>query len=339
MELHVDREILTQPPQIMGKSHKIIKIFKEIKRIASKDLTVLISGESGTYKELVAKAIHYNSPRHNGPFIALSLSSILKELAEIELFGYGKGRSTGGYEKRIGKIEEASGGTLFLDEISEMDVNLQEKLFNFMQNKELRLPDQKSSFQSDVRIIGTTCKNLKEFVKKGQFREELYDAFNAVHIKIPSLRERKEDILPLASYFLKQTIERFETGPKELSKEAKDFLQKYDWPCNMRELENTIKRAAILSNGTVIGGKDLLIEDVGSCSISEFLEEKLKRYLKEMTKLENCNLYDTVLSEVERSLIAIVLKETEGNQLRAAKTLGINRNTLRAKIKEYKIRI
>jgi two-component system nitrogen regulation response regulator GlnG len=156
---------------------------------------------------------------------------------------------------------------------------------------------------------------------------------------IPPLRERKEDISYLSKYFLAEAVRKFETGPKEFSKEAMDFLTKHDWPCNVRELENTIKRAVILSNSMVIGKKELMLEDVGSCSIKDFLEEKLKRYLKDMIKLENCNLYDTVLSEVEKSLITIVLKETEGNQLRAAKTLGINRNTLRSKIREYKIRL
>ncbi len=339
MDYHLDRDIFTQFPQIMGKSHKIVKIFKELKRIAPKDLPVLISSENGTYKELVAKTIHYNSPRRNGPFIAINLSSIPKELAETEMFGYGKSRSRVDSEKTISKINEANRGTLFLEEISEMDTNLQEKLFNFMQDKKLRSPDQKTFVQSDVRIIGTTCKNLKEIVKKGHFSENLYNVFNAVHIKIPSLRERKEDILPLSKYFLKEAVDKFETGPKELSKEAMAYLIKYDWPYNMRELKNTMKKAAIFSNGPIIEKKDLFIEDIGSCSISEFLEEKLKRYLKEMTKLENCNLYETVLSEVERSLIKIVLKETEGNQLKASRTLGINRNTLRTKIKEYKIRI
>lgn len=334
----MDGDILTQPPQIMGKSSKVLKVFREIKKIAPKDLTVLISGENGTYKELAAMAIHYNSLRHNGPFLAINLASTPKELSSAELFGYEKGASAGGKEKKTGKIGGANGGTLFLDEISEMDMHLQDKLLQFLKDKEVNPPGN-TSLLSDVRLIGATSKNMEEAMKNGHFKKELFDFFKTTQIKIPPLRERKEDILPLAKYFLEEAVTKFETGTKELSKEAKDFLVKYDWPCNMRELENTIKRAVILSNSPVINKKDLLIEDVGSCSIKEFLEEKLKRYLKEMTKLENCNLYETVLSEVERSLITIVLKETGGNQFRASKTLGINRNTLRAKIKEYKIRI
>jgi len=339
MEFYVVKDMLTQPPHIMGKSPKILQIFREIKKIAAKNDMCLISGENGTYKELVAKAIHYNSPRNKGPFITINFASMPKKLAEAELFGYEKSTSAGMKEKRISKMEEAHGGTLFLDEITEMNISLQEKILKFYNDKEISLRKESPSILPDVMIIGATSKNMKEVVSNGEIKKEFYNILNGVHIKIPPLRERKEDIMPLAKYFLEEAIKKFETGPKELSKEAKDFLLKYAWPCNMRELENTIKRAAILSNSPVINKKDLLIEDVGSCSIKEFLEEKLKRYLKEMTQLENCNLYDTVLSEVERSLITIVLKETRGNQFRAAKTLGINRNTLRAKINEYKISI
>jgi DNA-binding NtrC family response regulator len=339
MEFPVDTDILIQPPQIMGKSPKMLKVFKDIGRVAIKDLAVLISGESGTYKELVAKAIHYNSLRLNGPFIAVSFVSIPNDLIEAELFGYEKGAFTGATEKRTGKIEKANKGTLFLDEISEVDLKLQAKLLRFIREKEFNPLNSNNSFKADVRIIAATNKDMKEAVSNGKFIEDLFNSFNHLHIKLPPLRERKEDILPVAEHFLKEAIRKFETEPKELSKDAKDFLIRYEWPGNVRELEDTMKRATVLSRGAVIEKKDLLLEDVGSYSIKEFLEEKLRRYLKEMTKLENCYLYETVLSEVESSLIAIVLKETGGNQLKAAKTLGINRNTLRAKIKEYKIRI
>lgn len=338
MEFSVDNDSLIQPPQIMGRSTKILRLFRKIKKMASKDLPVLISGEGGMYKELVAKAIHYNSMRHNAPFVAVNLASVPAELAEAELFGYEKTAFTGATERRPGKIAEANGGTLFLDEISEADLNLQEKLCRFVENKEVVNAAGNSVLKSDVRVISSTSKNLKSIVSQGQFREDLYHALEPAHIIIPPLRERREDILPLAKNFLTETVKKFETGPKEFSKDAREFLIRYDWPGNIRELENIIKRVAILSNGAVICKKDIQMEDVGSCSIKEFLEEKLKRYLKEMTKLETCNLYNTVLSEVERALISIVLEETGHNQLKAAKTLGINRNTLRAKIKEYKIR-
>ncbi len=327
-----------EEPQIVGRSPKILKVFKDIGRVAPKDITVLITGESGTGKELVAKAIHYNSNRRNGPFVAINSASIPRDLLEAELFGWEKGAFTGAKERRAGKIESANGGALFLDEISELDPNLQAKLLRFMQDRKFSSLGSNKVVEADVRIIGATNKDLKESVEKGLFREDLYYRFNVVQIKLPPLRERREDISLLAKHFLKDAEKRFETGKKELSKEAKDLLREYNWPGNVRELENAIKRACVLSGGTVIEKRDLLLEEANSFTIKEFLEDKLKRYLKEMTKLENCNLYETVISEVEKALIGIVLNETGGNQLKAARTLGINRNTLRTKIKEYRIK-
>jgi DNA-binding NtrC family response regulator len=324
---------------MIGRSPKMLKVFKDLKRTAPKDLTVLISGEHGTYKELIAKAIHVRSVRSKGPFVIASLTSVPEDSIAVELFGSEKGTSKGSSEKRIGSIEAANKGTLFLDEISALDTKLQEELLRFIHEKDFRPINSNKSYKSDVRVIAATTKNLKDIVAKDQFREDLYNVLKVVLIRVPSLRERKEDILPLAQYLLNESTEKFETGPKELSKDARSFLLKYDWPGNIRELENTIKRAVVLSNGSVIRKKDLLIGDIGAYSIREFLDEKLKRYLKAMKKLDNGYLYETVLAEVEKSLFTIVLNETEGNQLQASKILGINRNTLRSKIKEYKIRI
>jgi DNA-binding NtrC family response regulator len=329
---------IINPPQIMGKSSRILKVFEKIRKIASKDIPVLISGENGTYKELVARIIHDNSPRQGCPFIAINLASLPGDLAEAELFGRETKTATEGHSQKSGKIAEASGGTLFIEEIFTMDGNLRDKMIPLILDRGTRLNDHEM-IQSGVRVIGTTCRNLGDAVKKGQCLDDLFQAFHGVHLRIPSLRERKEDIQPLVQYFLNESARKFDTGRKELSKDAKDYLTTYDWPGNIRELENMIKRATILCQGPLIEKKHLLMADIGSCSIKEFLEEKLKRYLKEMMKLETCNLYDTVLSEVERSLIAIVLQETDGNQMKTSKTLGINRNTLRSKIKEYKIRI
>jgi two-component system nitrogen regulation response regulator GlnG len=328
----------TESPQMIGKSPGILKVFKDIGKVAPKDITVLITGESGTGKELVAKAIHVNSSRAHGPFVAINSASIPKELLESELFGYRKGAFTGAVADKKGKIETAAGGTLFLDEIAEMESGLQAKMLRFLQEKEFSPLGGTDSSKADVRIVGATNKNLQEEVSKGLFREDLYYRFNVVQIKMPPLRERKEDIPLLVKYFLREVAEKLETGAKELSKEAKAALLKYDWPGNIRELDNVIKRACVLSNGTVVEKKDLLIEEDRSYSIKDFLEEKLKRYLKDMTKITNFNLHDTVLSEVEKALISIVFRETNGNQLKTAKVLGINRNTLRTKIKEYKIK-
>lgn len=328
----------TDEPQIIGRSQKMLKVFKSIGRVASKDVTVLITGESGTGKELVAKAIHYNSNRRTGPFVAINSASIPRDLLEAELFGWEKGAFTGAKEKHIGKIESANSGTLFLDEISDLDMNLQAKILRFMQDRKFSPLGSNSVVEADVRIIGATNRDLKEAVSNGSFRDDLYYRFNVIQIILPPLRDRREDVMPLAKYFLKETEKKFGTDRKELSRDAKDFLSKYDWPGNVRELENAIKRASVLSDGAIIEKRDLFLEDGRSCSIQEFLEEKLKRYLSEMTRLENCNLYETIISEVEKALIKIVLEGTRGNQMKAAKTLGINRNTLRTKIKDYKIK-
>lgn len=325
--------------QIMGRSSKVQKIFREVKKQASKNNAVLISGANGTYKEIVAKAIHYSGSHRDDLFIHVNLSSVPKDRAEYELFGYKKEPNETADKDGTYKINKTKTGTLFIEEISEMNQSLQEKMFQFMNNRGFSSNDILKFSNSNARVIASTSKNLKDMTAKGLFKEDLYKTFKSAHIRIPSLKERREDILHLAKSFLKENVDKFETGPKEFSKDAKEFLQKYDWPGNIRELENVVKRASILSNNPVISKKDILMSDIGSCSLKEFLEEKLKRYLKEMSKLDNCNLYDTVLSEVEKSLIIIVLQETGNNQLKAAKILGINRNTLRSKINAYKIPI
>lgn len=326
------------PPQIMGKSPTILKLFEQVSKISSKDVPVLISGENGTYKELVGRVIHDHSRRQKGPFVAINLATVPKELAEGELIGSEAASVEEGTEPIPGKIFRADGGTLMIQEIFQADDGLKDKLTVFIREKSMRM-NRQDFMRSDVRIIGTTSANPGAQIKKDRSLRDLFGAFHGVHIRIPPLRERREDILPLVQYFVAESARKFDTGPKELTQEAKDYLLTYEWPGNIRELENMVRRATILSHGPLLDKKDLLMSDIGSCSIREFLEEKLKRYLKEMMKLETCNLYDAVHSEVERSLIDIILRETRGNQLKAAKTLGVNRNTLRAKIKEYKISI
>ncbi len=328
-----------ETPQMIGKSKKMLKLFKDIGRVASKDVIVLITGESGTGKELVANAIHYNSNRKNGQFVAINSASIPRDLLESELFGWREGAFTGAKSTRKGSIALADSGTLFLDEISEMDINLQAKLLRFIQEKEYTPLGSNETIKSDTRIIGATNRKLNEAVRKGLFREDLYYRFNVVEIKLPPLRERKEDILPLSEYFLRTSENKFETGHKELSDSAIDFLLNYSWPGNIRELENKIKRAVILSDSSVIDKKDLVSNDSDAFSMQEVLEERLNKYLKKISQVDKTNLYETIISEVEKALIKIVLKDTKGNQLKASRKLGINRNTLRAKIKHFKIRL
>jgi DNA-binding NtrC family response regulator len=328
------------PPEIMGKSPGIRKLFDQLGKIAGKDVPVLISGERGTCKDLVARLIHDNSLRQRGPFVGIDVTVFPMEMAESRLPATpdaAKKAASDGMEQVIGRFSEADGGTLFVGEIFRADARLMNKMTRLFRDREMKF-NSYAAVRSDARIVAATSNPAHEYKRKGQSLYELYRVFHGGHLRIPALRERKEDILPLAEYCMEESSRKFDLGRKELSKDAKAYLLKYEWPGNMRELQVTIGRAMILCRGSVLDKRDLVMADIDACSIRDFLEEKLKRFLKEMTKLETCNLYHTVLSEAERSLVAIVLKETGGNQLKAAKTLGINRNTLRSKIKEYKLR-
>ncbi|MCX8027624.1 MAG: sigma-54 dependent transcriptional regulator [Thermodesulfovibrionales bacterium] len=326
-----------RPVHILGKSKAMLKVFKEIGKVATRDVIVLITGESGTGKELVARAIHNNSLRKFNPFVAINCASIPKDLLEAELFGFEKGAFTGALDKRIGKIQSASGGTLFLDELSELDINLQAKLLRFIQENEFSPIGSDKTIKGDVRIIGATNKDLKSCVKNGTFREDLYYRFNVIEITLPPLRERREDITLLARHFLEQAIKLFDLPPKDFSKHAIRALFEYDWPGNVRELENLVKRAAILSKSSLIEKKDIFYDEHKCISIKDFLENRLESYITKMSKINNANLYDTVINEVEKALLSIVINKTQGNQLQASKILGINRNTLNKKLKAYKI--
>ncbi|MBI5025582.1 MAG: sigma-54-dependent Fis family transcriptional regulator [Nitrospirae bacterium] len=325
-------------PSMIGTSAPMLTVFKTIGKVAPKDVTVLITGESGTGKELVAKAIHYNSPRTSGHFIALNSASIPRDLLEAELFGYEKGAFTGAVERKCGKLEAADGGTLFLDEIGEMAPGLQAKFLRVLEEHEVTPLGGNKPVRINVRIIGATNKDLEETVRKGSFREDLFYRFNVVQIKLPPLRDRREDILPLARHFIRLSEEQINTGPKELSKEVEDYLMEYGWPGNVRELENSVKRACLLSQGPVLKIEDFDLSRREVKSISGFLEEKLKGFMRGIKTFEEFNLYDTVISEVEKALISMVLRETKGNQIKASKLLGINRNTLRKKINELRIK-
>ncbi len=323
--------------QIIGKSRGILKVFREIARVAPKDVTVLISGEIGTGKELVARAIHKSSRRKFGPFIALDSSYFPKELMEAELFGWEKGAFPGAVERKEGKISAAEGGTLFLAQIAGLDIKVQAKLLRFLEEQQYSPIGSNKVIKGDVRIIGATNKDLKECVREGLFRDDLYRRLNVIEIKLPLLRERKEDILPLARHFLKESIKVFALPPKDFSSDAEKSLTSYEWPGNVTELENCVKRASILSLGRLVERKDLFANNYSACSVREFLEGKINCFLKKMTRVDNSNLYETIIAEVDKALLSIVLQETNGNQVKAAKILGINRNTLNKKMKAYKL--
>jgi two-component system nitrogen regulation response regulator GlnG len=325
------------PDQIIGRSRSILKVIKEIGKVAPKDVTVLISGESGTGKELVARTIHKNSRRKFGSFVAINSASVPRELMEVELFGWEKGSFAGSAEKMEGEIQAAHGGTLFLDEVSELDIGVQAKLVRFLKEREYSRLGSNKVVRADVRIVGATNKDLRECVSSGVFREDLYQRLSAVELTMPPLRERKDDIIPLARHFLKESIKIFKLPPKDFSRDAEKSLTTFDWPGNVRELENCVKRAGLLSKGSVIEKRDLFADDYNASSIKEFLECKLEGLVKKMEKVENSCLHETIISEVEKALFGVVLKKTGGNQVKSAKILGINRNTLNKKMKEYKL--
>ena len=327
---------------LIGNTAAMQEIYKTIGRVAESDATVLIHGESGTGKELVARAIHYHSRRAGRPFVAVNSAAIPSELLESELFGHEKGAFTGAIGRKIGKFEAAAGGTLFLDEIGDMDLPLQGKLLRVLQEKEFDRVGGTEPIRTDVRVLAATHRNLDKAVREKRFREDLFYRLNVIQINIPPLRKRKDDIVPLAEFFM-QKYQAGETGKKLLTPETLKILRAYDWPGNVRELENAIQRAITLSQGDKIF-PDALPPQIfkpgqgAHLSFENFLEEKLADLVERMGGLDRGDIYSMVIQRVEKPLITLVLKKTEGNQVRAANLLGINRNTLRKKIKELGIR-
>jgi two-component system nitrogen regulation response regulator GlnG len=327
---------------LVGNTAAMQEIYKTIGRVAESDATVMIHGESGTGKELVARAIHYHSRRAGRPFVAVNSAAIPSELLESELFGHEKGSFTGAISRKIGKFEAAAGGTLFLDEIGDMDLPLQGKLLRVLQEREFDRVGGTEPINADVRVLAATHQNLEKAVREKRFREDLFYRLNVIQINIPPLRKRKDDIMPLAEYFM-QKYQAGETKKKILTPETLKILRAYDWPGNVRELENAIQRAITLSQGDKIF-PDALPPQIfkpghgAHLSFENFLEEKLADLVDRMGGLETGDIYSMVLHRVEKPLITLVLKKTEGNQVRAAQLLGINRNTLRKKIKELGIK-
>lgn len=331
---------------IVGKSQAINEIFKIIGKIADSDVTVLIQGERGTGKELVARAIHKSGKRSSGPFVSVNCAAIPRELLESELFGYEKGAFTGALERKVGKFELAHQGTIFLDEIGDMSVDLQAKILRVIEEKEIVPVGGNRPVKIDVRIIAATNQDLLDMIKNKSFRADLYDRLNQVPIYLPPLRERYEDIPLLIDYFCKKFSKEMGVK-KEVSNEAVKFLQNYDWPGNVRELQNTIRRAFLISRSSILDKQDFLFLSKGAkrddmikeFSLEEIIDWKLNELIGILQSGEMTNLYDFVISQVERPLIKKVLTITDGNQIKAAKILGLNRNTLRKKIGSLNITI
>ena len=317
-------------------------LFKAMGRVAATEATVLILGESGTGKELVARAIHRFSNRASGPFVAVNTSAIPGELLESVLFGHEKGAFTGATDSRKGKFEMAEGGTLFLDEIGDMPLNLQAKLLRVLENGDYERVGGQRSLKADSRVISATHRDLWEAVKLGDFREDLYYRLNVVSLQIPPLRERREDIPVLAEHFLKTFADQEGREPKTLAENGMTALLEHVWPGNVRELLNTLKRASVLASGREIQVADLgLTPDGTEPSAGDTFEEFLHRWLREIVTpwsvLEEGDLYEQVISKVEKPLFELTMEALKGNQVRAAKVLGINRNTLRERLRKYEL--
>jgi len=332
---------------IIGRSAPMQEIYRLVARLTDTDLTVLISGESGTGKELVAKALHEYGRRRAGPFVALNMAAVPRELIEAELFGHEKGAFTGAVQKGVGRFQQAQGGTLFLDEIGDMPVDAQTRLLRVLQQGEYTTVGGRTLIKTDVRIVAATNRNLRQLVRQGLFREDLFYRLNVVPIRMPPLRERAEDIPALVRHFLSKA-ESEGMQAKVLDADALDALKEHPWPGNVRELENLIRRLAALHAGDVIR-KDTVRADLaaspppaavgdGSQSLGSAVEDSLARYFAaHPDSLPPPGLYDRVMAEVERPLISLCLTATRGNQIRAAELLGLNRNTLRKKIRELEI--
>jgi two-component system, NtrC family, nitrogen regulation response regulator GlnG len=331
---------------IIGRTDQMQQVYKMIGMVADRDVTVLIEGESGTGKELIARAIHRHSKRAKRPFVTVNCAAIPHELLESELFGHEKGSFTGATATTVGKFQQADGGTMFLDEVGDMDLNLQAKLLRVLQEKEFYRVGGRDSIRVDVRIIAATHQNLEVAVTQKRFREDLYYRLNVVPVYLPPLRERRDDIPLLIDYFLQRFEADLGTGRKFLSNEARDLLLTYHWAGNIRELENVIKRAMVLTTSSVILPQHLpeairggVKEEDESDVLRRLVERKTRALLLNVQAVGTGEIYHMILDEVERLMLQVVLDETDGNQLRTADLLGINRNTLRKKIRTLGVEV
>ena len=321
-------EAITEETQsVIYKSAAMEKVIKLALQVAPSDAHVIISGESGTGKEVIATYLHRKSKRAGQPFISVNCAAIPEQLLESELFGHEKGAFTGAVAQRIGKFEEANNGTLLLDEISEMDIRLQAKLLRAIQEKQIDRVGGNKPVKLNLRILATTNRDLKKEVEQGRFREDLYFRLNVIHLQLPSLRQRKEDIQIFTEYFVKKYAQANSVSPLPLSPKALERLMGYHWPGNVRELENTMHRAVLLASGKMIDDEAIILSEE-----SEQAAPGIAAGIKEMAMQ---SFVGRSLDEVERELILGTLSHCLGNRTHAANILGISIRTLRNKLKEY----
>lgn len=329
-----DREELPHKMMIIGKSKSMQRVMRYARLAASSSSTVLITGENGTGKELLARMIYYNSLRRDKPFVVVNCATIPEELLESELFGHERGAFTDAAAKKLGRFELAHEGTIFLDEVGELPLHLQAKLLRVIQEKEFTRLGGNEVINVDVRIIAATNKNITEMVRQGTFREDLFYRLNVLPINIPPLRERCEDIPLLVDYFLRKFTKRDIKVEQFLTREDMDNLMHYSWPGNIRELENVIERAVIMGTQT-----SLYREEIARLRRLRVEDEKKQKTPEEDSSLTHNLIFDNLdeptLEDLERRYITYVLKRTGGNQKRAAEILGINSSTLWRKLKKY----
>ncbi|MDZ7263937.1 MAG: sigma-54 dependent transcriptional regulator [candidate division KSB1 bacterium] len=318
-QLHFDRN--GQIETIIGQSPRMLEVYELVQKVAPTDSTVLITGETGTGKELIAKAIHYNSQRRHKPFMAVDCNSLVETLFESELFGHVKGSFTGAIATKHGSLELASGGTFFFDEIGNISLNIQSKILRAIQEKEIRRVGSSETIKVDVRVIAATNKDLRRAVDEGSFREDLFYRISVIPIHLPALRERKEDILPLAHYFLEKYNQRRQQMIYGISPRVREIFLNYNWPGNVRELENVIERAAVIEDDNEITVASLPPHIQGTIPLESPSSHEIKR-----------------LDQLEREHILRTLKATDWNRSKTARLLGIDRKTLYDKIKRYDIK-
>ncbi len=328
-----------EPGQMIGNSPAMQEVFKTIGRVADHDVTVFVEGESGTGKELVARAIHYSGCRSGEPFVAVNCAAIPENLLESELFGHVKGAFTGAVANRTGKFEEAKGGTVFLDEIGDLPPGLQPKLLRTLQERTVEPVGSSRSLAVNARVIAATSRTMKDLVKDGDFRPELYFRLNVVPITLPPLRDRPEDIPELVEFFLYRISETGGSPPKTVSPEGMEYLTRLPWPGNIRELENVLKRLAVLESAQTMGVEQFRAAISDSKSDGDLhapsLGSAVATRLNSLLAKGEASPHTSLLAEVEKIMILETLASTGGNRLRAAKLLGINRNTLAKKLAEY----
>jgi len=327
--------------EIIGSAPSMQIVFRSIGKLANTNATVLIQGESGTGKELVSKSLHKNSPRYDMPFIALNMADIPKELIESELFGHEKGAFTGAVEQRIGRFEQANGGTLFLDEIGDMPLETQTRLLRVLSNKEFFRVGGDKPIKVDVRILAATHQSLESLVAAGSFREDLYYRLNVIRVDVPPLRQRKEDIGDLSSAFLKRHADSLSDEPKVLSPEALLALTQYNWPGNVRQLENTCYWIALMAPTQNVKLEDLPVEIISNeqspqTQINDW-QTGFSQWLGEVYQSNPENMLETIEPELDKIMINFALEKTGGKKQEAAKVLGLGRNTLSKKIKAQKV--